>query len=469
MTPGLTVAAQRNFCAAPRTGLIQCWGSGRRQPAGIAGIERASWTSMATGWRTCAVNTGHELWCWEDDDGAPHRVAPERSWATVGVGSHVCALTTGGDMWCWGANETGQLGDGTLETRAAPVAVNADLRWRTVVAEGRRTCGLTDAGALWCWGSGVSGLAGDGDVPLDSLAWPEPLRVGAGTDWAQVAAGDYTCAIRTDRTLSCWGQEITGEDLAQPGDEATVTFPAGARWRSISVDGPSACGVLVDASLWCTGYVGKMYHEPAQRVGAGATWSAVDVDGDRSCGRRTDATIWCWGLPPGETQATPIYSYEPEPATGCVVPVWCWTGAGRGRPLTVDADGGTVCAVTTAHGLWCGESRIAGSWVDVSAGAQHVCGIQRDASLWCWGAAGQGRLGDAVAADRPAPMRVRTAARWIAVSAGTTHTCGIQSDHSLWCWGSNAERQLGATFPVRRRVPVPAGTGTSQFPGRPVR
>jgi alpha-tubulin suppressor-like RCC1 family protein len=474
-----------HVCGVPVTGTVQCWGPDLAdQPmGGDPEFRRASWASLATERDSCAVDTGHALWCWGEEQ-APKRWAPAKSWSAVAVGAfHTCGLTTGGDMWCWGGNQSGQLGDGTTKDRADPVAVNTDLKWTAIVADGWRTCGLTTAGTLWCWGNASPGPVGEAGMPLDSLAWAEPLRVGTGTDWEQVAAGAYTCAVRTDRSLACWGRAVDSPD-EENDEENTVTFPDGARWRSIAVDGTSACGVLTDASLWCTGYVGRMYHEPAQKVGADATWSGVSVAGERSCGLRTDATVWCWGLPPGETQATPRYSYRPEPAplpagrtwagvtAGCARDtegkVWCWGEGPATKPadlpatLTVDARRGAVCAVTTGHDLRCWGSIVpdlaggSGGWADVSVGGGHACGIRTDRSLWCWGAGASGALGDYVLEDQHKPIRVRSTAAWIDVSAGAAHTCGIQSDHSLWCWGSDADGQLGATFPVRRLVPVPA-------------
>jgi len=100
---------------------------------------------------------------------------------------HVCALKGDGTVWCWGANGYGQLGDATLDDKAAPVpvtALGADVV--QVTAGDNATCALKRDGTLWCWGANSSGQLGNGTTTDSST----PTQVVAlGSTVAEVAAG----------------------------------------------------------------------------------------------------------------------------------------------------------------------------------------------------------------------------------------------------------------------------------------
>ena len=137
----------------------------------------------------CGIENGAVL-CWgSNNDGELGSAVGQVSTSPVSVpglsnmvrvsagpenaGTHTCALSADGTAYCWGANDTGQLGDGTNTQSTAPVAVQGGHKFAEISAGSKHTCGLTKGGDLWCWGRNFWGALGD-DTRNDSNA---PVRV----------------------------------------------------------------------------------------------------------------------------------------------------------------------------------------------------------------------------------------------------------------------------------------------------
>jgi hypothetical protein len=120
--------------------------------------------------------------------------------------SHSCALRKAG-LYCWGANDTGQLGDGSTASATSPVKAALDATDVVEVAvHTGRSCVRRRSGAVACWGANASGQLGDGTRD-DSL---EPVEV-ALEDAAQLALSENTsCALRDDGSVYCWGGSPDG-------------------------------------------------------------------------------------------------------------------------------------------------------------------------------------------------------------------------------------------------------------------
>jgi cysteine-rich repeat protein len=144
-------------------------------------------------------------------------------------GNHSCALLGGGEVMCWGANGSGQLGGGDLNTTGddelpsnrAPVAIGGPAK--AIVTGGTHTCALRTDGTVLCWGDNTVGQLGYGntnnigDDELPEIAGP----VDIGGEVIQLTAGgNHTCALLTNRALICWGQN----NFSQLGLGSSVTI-----------------------------------------------------------------------------------------------------------------------------------------------------------------------------------------------------------------------------------------------------
>jgi alpha-tubulin suppressor-like RCC1 family protein len=232
-----------------------------------------------------------------------------RVWLSVSSGSaHTCAIQRDHTLWCWGLNLAGELGTGDTLERRLPVRTGAEADWVQVASGAGHSCGVRINHTLWCWGSNQFGQLGLGRrAPQDRLI---PTRVGSDKDWASVVAGyAYTCGLRLDDTLWCWG--YNKHHQLGLGDMARELWPTqvspGSTWTQASVGDfnrrDHTCTVQTDGTLWCWGVnkFGQLGQGDTDdrtlptQVGTAVDWAQVDVGFAHTCATRTDHTLWCWG------------------------------------------------------------------------------------------------------------------------------------------------------------------------------
>jgi len=93
----------------------------------------------------------------------PVAVSGGLTFSVVAAGAlHTCGVVSAGAATCWGANDEGQLGNGSLTSRWTPVAVSGGVTFSALTANGVHTCGLTNAGVAFCWGYNDFGQLGRG-------------------------------------------------------------------------------------------------------------------------------------------------------------------------------------------------------------------------------------------------------------------------------------------------------------------
>jgi alpha-tubulin suppressor-like RCC1 family protein len=313
--------------------------------------------------------------------------------ASVSTGAtHDCIIKTDSSLWCWGENDQGGLGTGDTADSGVIVETSAGgTGWAKVSAGELMTCAIKTDGTLWCWGDNSNGSLGVGDT-TDRL---NPTQVGTDTNWADISSAEYdhidtedfTCATKTNGTAWCWGENTRG----QLGDGTTTQRTS-----------------------------------PVQ-VGTDTDWAVIDAGGSHTCGVKTGGTLWCWGR-----------DAKGQLGQGGAIP-----GTNSSSPIQVGTDT---------------------DWATVSAGGEHVCALKTDNTYWCWGEGGGGRLGTGSTADSSIVTQVGTDTDWAKISAGDAHTCGLKTGGTIWCNGINDDiGPLGLRSGTSPSVPTQEYTAATDW------
>ena len=225
------VAGRSTVCALKADGTAWCWGT---TPTPASGTARtvptlvsstlhftdvgAGATSDGTLDYNCGIGTDGATYCW-GITGIGASADPARDPAVLGGGvtftslamgrNHACGLAADGRAFCWGLNSQGQVGDGSSNNRATPVAVNSgSTRFVALVGGGVHSCGLTAAGTALCWGSNQYAQLGDGTMVAKNA--PVAVTAPAGVQFSSITAGQWTtCATTPGTEVYCWGAKGT--------------------------------------------------------------------------------------------------------------------------------------------------------------------------------------------------------------------------------------------------------------------
>jgi alpha-tubulin suppressor-like RCC1 family protein len=264
---------------------------------------------------TCALQQGRAI-CWGPGGGSgeagtwsvPRFIEETANLVDIAVGdTFTCGLDTAGAVLCWGQNDQGQLGVGDLDARSTPTPSALAEPIASLSAGALHVCAITRGGALWCWGDNAENQLGldDGAMTQDRAS---PIRVGTDADWESVAAGfGHSCGLRHGGALYCWGRNAQSQQGLGPDaplQTGSPTFVDPGPWRAISAGLRYSCGIKRDGTLWCwgdnnesqlgTGDRGAVHTTPAQ-VGRSNDWRFISVQTFSSCAVNADDNLFCWG------------------------------------------------------------------------------------------------------------------------------------------------------------------------------
>jgi alpha-tubulin suppressor-like RCC1 family protein len=313
--------------------------------------------------------------------------------ATASGASHTLALLEDGTVMAWGENSRGQLGDGTKQERAAPVAVclvaeapcaaEHRLKGVTAISAGYdQSVALLSSGTVLEWGERVGGSA---TLPVEKTGLPEKAKA--------IAAGEgVSLALLASGRVMAWGFNGSG----QLGNGTTENSEAPVAVCAVGTVGPCPSGPFL---------------EGVKAISAGRfeSFAVAVLEGE---------TVVAWGA-----------NRFGELGDG--------TTENRDVPVAVKGLGG-VSAVSAGgdHVLALRKSGTVEAW-----------GLNSDGQLGGGTSAGPETCGTPPAAPQACSKKPATvsgpSARVTRVAAGIHHSLAMLENGAVYAWGSNATGQLG--------------------------
>ncbi len=371
--------------------------TGRINAADVIDIEIKcfTFTDIAAGsYHSLALEADGTVWAWGANDNGQlgNGTTPVYS-NTVGQVSnltditavaagffHSLSLKTDGTVWAWGRNDNGQLGDGTRDDRATPVQVSGLTDITRIAGGGSHTIALKSDGTVWAWGANDNGQLGVTTTEICGYSTPcstTPIQISGLTDVIAIASGwKHSIAVKADGTVWAWGNNYFGQ---------------------LGVTTTETCGYSTPCST-----------TPIQ-ISAFTDVTAVAAGHYHSIALKTDGTVWAWG---GNDYGQ------------------LGDGTRDDRATPVQVSGLTDI------------TRIAG-------GGSHTIALKSDGDVWAWGLNYDHQLGVITTETcgfypcSTTPVEINRLMDVIAISGGDTDTIALKTNGTVW------ETNRTATAPIQ--------------------
>lgn len=235
-------AGADKICALHNDGTVSCWRD-ESAPERVTGLANA--VSLAVGGQTvCIVQDSGSIRCLSQD--AIVSVAIDDAISIAAGSQHYCAIRRSGDVACWGSLVPGHYD--SKRPDMTPVVMSGFPKLRRLALGGWHACGLSTAAEVWCFGANDAGQLGDGST-TDAV---KPRRV-PGLSGVQTIAADYTLTCATTKTSTkCWGVSEPMSHSDGPRQESQPEAIADAAGMlELAISPRIGCGLKADDSLVC--------------------------------------------------------------------------------------------------------------------------------------------------------------------------------------------------------------------------
>ncbi|MGN0106776.1 MAG: RCC1-like domain-containing protein, partial [Hominilimicola sp.] len=301
--------------------------------------------------------------------------------------NHSVALMSDGTVWTWGANESGQLGNNSVNEVTMPVQVKKTetagsyLNDAVQVAAGAKfSMALMSDGTVWAWGDNTSGQLGNSTAEAMSLL---PQQIPTLENIVAISAGgNMAAALDSNGHVWVWGANDSGK-LGAGSSETVLSTPQ---------------RVLAGRSLSTTAYIENVIQ--------------ISVGSDHMAALTNDGNVYTWGKNTYGQLGEGTY------------------GSTADKVVPVEAD---------IHNV-----------AKVYAGYNNTAAIKTDGSAWAWGDNASGQVGNnnnGKIVPIPVPVMYNETDQFTDVreiSIGETSMTAIDLyDQDVWIWGKNLNAVAG--------------------------
>jgi alpha-tubulin suppressor-like RCC1 family protein len=347
--------------------------------------------------------------------------ASSRTYKAISSGyDYACALTTAGKAYCWGENNHGQLGnsDGTHADQDHSVAVDTDLKFKSITAGTSHVCALTSAGVAYCWGNSGNGQLGHGDTTSQDA----PVLVDTVQTFKSISAGSYhTCALNSEGVAFCWGDN--SEAQLGHGDtfehHSPYAVDTALKFKSIAASEDHTCALTKAGVAYCwgdngAGYVGNDALGGADQavpvlVDTDLKFTSITVGEYHTCALTKASNVYCWGS-----------NEYGQLGDG--------TNEDAGSPVEMDLSG------------------VSGKIASIAAGssAYSTCVVTTKGNVYCTGYGGYGVFGDGYDDGSTTLVPGATGLKVKTVAVSEYNGYGLTKDGKAYAWGDDGDSgQLG--------------------------
>ena len=341
----------------------------------------------------------------------PDGVASGFTYTQVAAGgTHVLAVGSDGIVYAWGANDHGQLGNGSLnantpQTSPLPVkgADSQPFKAVQVSAGYADSAAISPDGRVYTWGSEYNGTSTWGSSKRTPILAKDPDGSGQGLHAVQVSVNySFIMALDADGNVYSWGFNNDGQlgngTIEEDYNQKYAADPA-------RVPDPK------DTS--------KAFK--AVQISAGSHHAlAIGQDG----------AAWAWGFNNFGQLGNGTITNQPRPKQ-------VGNPTNSSQPFQV---------------------------AQINAGTLHSLAVDQNGTAWAWGWNVYGQLGDGTTSNRSTPTRVLpptgqgsagTGLATARTSGGYFHSLAIGRDGNAYAWGDNQYGELGNGSATQSSTPTP--------------